>query len=251
MDPMLDRVRAANPASETEFAGRANFDALELAPRKRHLRRWLTIPALSAIIAALVVFPNATPQASEVLKRATQAIAVDDDGILYARSDVQWGPTGGAPAGTQSREVWVQGDSAMRWREVGGNEEVFRVGKGITRRSPDGELRIERDMRMVPNEVFRAGGLLREAQTGTDVDLEETDDAYVLTWREKSGPPHWPTIEMTMWIDKETYEPLRFTDHSFGKDFEGKPFDQTYTEKIVEFKTLPDTPENRRLLTLQ
>ena len=56
---------------------------------------------------------------------------------------------------------------------------------------------------------------------------------------------------MTMWIDKETYEPLRFVDHSFGKDAEGKPFDQTYTEDIVEFETLPDTPANRRLLALQ
>ena len=31
----------------------------------------------------------------------------------------------------------------------------------------------------------------------------------------------------------------------------GKPFDQTYAEDIVEFDTLPDTPENRRLLALQ
>ena len=47
------------------------------------------------------------------------------------------------------------------------------------------------------------------------------------------------------------YEPLRFTDHSFGKDAAGKPFDQTYAEDIIEFETLPDTPENRQLLTLQ
>ena len=103
-------------------------------------------------------------------------------------------------------------------------------------------------MRMVPNEIFRARGLLERAK---NVGLEETDDAYVLRWREQSGPPHWPTIEMTMWVDKETYAPLRFTDHSFGKDAEGKPFDQTYAEDIVEFETLPDTPENRRLLALQ
>jgi hypothetical protein len=55
---------------------------------------------------------------------------------------------------------------------------------------------------------------------------------------------------MTMWIDKETYAPLRFSDHSVGKDAYGKPLDHTYVEEIVEFKTLPDTPENRRLLEL-
>ena len=55
---------------------------------------------------------------------------------------------------------------------------------------------------------------------------------------------------MTLWVDKETYAPLRFSDHSWGKAVDGKPFDTTYTENVVEFKTLPDTPENRRLLEL-
>ncbi len=32
MDSLLDRVRAANPATEDEFDGRANFEALDLAP---------------------------------------------------------------------------------------------------------------------------------------------------------------------------------------------------------------------------
>ena len=247
MDSLLDRVSAANPVSEDEFTGRANFEALALAPRRRR-KRFLAIPALGAVLAALVVLPNAAPQASEVLERAVQAVDVDDGDILYARSNVRWGPTGAAPDGKQSRQVWVHGDTAMRWLEDGGNEEVYAKGEGTTRRSPDGKLRTEKDMQMVPNEIFRARGLLERAK---NVGLRETDEAYVLTWREKSGPPHWPTIEMTMWIDKETYEPLRFTDHSFGKDFEGKPFDQTYTEDIVEFDTLPVTPENLRLLALQ
>ena len=34
---------------------------------------------------------------------------------------------------------------------------------------------------MVPNEIFRARGLLERAK---NVGLEETDDAYVLRWRE-------------------------------------------------------------------
>lgn len=246
MDPVLDRVRAANPASEDDFAGLARFEALAPPPRRRR-RRLLALPALSAVAAALVVLPNATPQASEVLERAVQAVAVDDGGILYARSDVRWGPTGESPAGTQSRRVWVKGDTAMRWLEDGGNEEVYTAGKGTTRRSPDGTVRTEPGMRMVPNEVFRARGLLERAR---NVGLEETDTAYVLRWREKSGPPHFPTIEMTMWIDKESYEPVRFTDHAFGKAADGKPFDETYIEEIREFETLPDTPENRRLLQL-
>lgn len=255
MDPVLDRVRAANPAREDEFAGLADFSSLELTPPPRRRRRLLAVPALGAVIAALVVLPSSAPQASEVLRHAVNAVAVDDGGILYARSHASWGPTGGAPAGTSSRQVWVQGDTAMRWLEDRGDQEVFRQGEGTTRRTADGKVTTEPDMTMVPTEVFRAGGLLRKAQSGTRIQLEESDldgrEVYVLRWDEPSGPPHFPKIQMTMWIDRETYAPLRFTDHSSGKDAEGKPFDQTYTEDILEFKTLPDTPRNRQLLTLQ
>ena len=47
---------------------------------------------------------------------------------------------------------------------------------------------------------------------------------------------------------KETYEPLRFTDHSWGDDVEGRPFNETFTETVLEFETLPDTAANRKLL---
>ena len=155
-----------------------------------------------------------------------------------------------------SRQVWVLGDSAMRWLQEGGDEEVFKAGQGTTRWDPKtGEVETERDTRMVPTEVFRARGLLESARSGIDVELDgeatvNGRPAYVLRWNEKSGPPHWPTIEMRLWVDKETYAPLRFSDHSCGKAADGKPFDTTYTEDVVEFETLPDTPENRKLLEL-
>ena len=77
---------------------------------------------------------------------------------------------------------------------------------------------------MVPNEIFRAGELLergegRQGHRRRDVDGRT---AYVLRWSERVGPPHWPTIEMTLWVDKETYAPLKFTDHSWGKDAAGQ-----------------------------
>ena len=55
---------------------------------------------------------------------------------------------------------------------------------------------------------------------------------------------------MTLWVDRETYVPLRFADHSYGRDVENKPFDETTTETVSAFERLPDTPENRRLLQL-
>jgi hypothetical protein len=241
MDALLDRVRAANPVAEAEFAGRANFEALPLAPPRRR-RRLLALPALGAVLAALVLLPASAPQASEILRNAVNAVAVDDGGILYARSEVE---------GYGTREVWVLGDRAMRWRGADGAEEVFADGRGTTRRSADGRTTTDPGVSMVPGEVFRARGL----RVSDDVSLvgEATvrgRPAYVLRWNEQSGPPHWPTIEMTLWVEKETYAPLRFTDHAWGKAADGKPFDTTYREEILEFKTLPDTPENRRLLEL-
>ena len=70
----------------------------------------------------------------------------------------------------------------------------------------------------------------------------------VSAFAEPSGPPHYPKIESTLWVDRETYLPLQFTDHSWGRDVENKPFDETFTETVNTFQRLPDTPENRRLL---
>jgi len=244
MDPVMERVRAADPVSVEEFAGLANFDALELAPRRRFRRRWLSLPAVGAVIAALVVVPSGAPAASEVVQRAMQTMAVPSDQILYAKSHAS------ATEGDYGeRQVWVYGDQRMRWLTAE-SEEVFAKGHGTTRWWK-GKVEEFPETTMVPNEIFRAGALLeaaRDAKGG--VSMTESDDAYVLTWRERSGPPHWPTIEMTMWIDKHTYAPLKFTDHSWGKDYEGKPFDRTYTEQILEFKTLPATPENLQQLEM-
>jgi len=214
-----------------------------LEPRKRRRRKWLAVPAAGVVIAALVVAPSGAPAASEVIQRAIATMAVPGDSILYAKSHAV---RGSDDYGV--RQVWVYGGKQMRWLEAD-SEEVFAEGKGTTRRLK-GKVETVPDMRMVPNEIFRAGALLEAAESAKGVELSEDGDAYVLRWREQSGPPHWPKIEMTMWLDKDTYAPLKFTDHSWGKDVEGKAFDRTYTETILDFKTLPATPENLKQLEM-
>jgi hypothetical protein len=243
MDPVMERVRAADPVSVEEFAGLADFAALELAPRRRGRRRWLSLPAVGAVIAALVLVPSGAPAASEVLQRAIETMAVPSDQILYAKSHA-------SDTGTDygERQVWVYGEKQMRWL-TDDSEEVFAEGKGTTRWYK-GKLENHPEMTMVPTEIFRAGALLEAGKAAKGIEMSETDDAYVLTWREKTGPPHWPKLEMTMWIDKDTYAPLKFSDHSWGRDVENKPFDNTFTEQILEFKTLPATPENLKQLEM-
>jgi hypothetical protein len=224
MDPVLDRVRAANPATEDEFAGLADFTALQPPPRRRPLKRLLALPAIGAAVAAVFLLPTSAPQASAIIEQASEAAAVGD-GILYARSTYR------SNDHTGSREIWVRGDEALRWKGDDGAEEVYKRGEGTTRRDRNGNVRRDPAARAVPTELFRVGALLERAR---DVGLEESGDAYVLRWRE--GP-----AVRTLWVDKRTFTPRRLTDRSAVNDF---------AEDVQEFKTLPDTPENRRLMEL-
>ena len=88
---------------------------------------------------------------------------------------------------------------------------------------------------MVPTEIFRARALL---QWKGAIDVQETDDAYVLRWSENRSVK----IDFTLLVNKETYAPLRFSDHSSGKDYKGKPFDQTYSEDSRSTRSSPTPP---------
>ena len=252
-DTLLDRVAAANPATAAEFDGRANFEALKLPPRRRK-RLLAGLPAIAAAaIAAAVLLPTSAPSAKEVLRSAVDAMALDQGGILYAQTSVR--ASYGADYGT--RRIWVRGDT-VRFLQVSGTgdapagtQEITRDGT-LTRYAPDGHPTMSERGEMVPGEIFRSAALLDAARAGRQVTLEETTldgrPAYALHWDEPSGPPHHPKIEMTLWVDRDTYVPLRFADHSYGRDVNNQPFDETTTETVNTFQRLPDTPENERLL---
>lgn len=261
MDPVLDRVRAADPVQPGEFAGLADFDALVLEPlprtrRHRRGRRLLALPALGAVIAAVVLVPSSSPQAAEIVRRASAVVAPDGGGILYAKSAAENRHSDGTVDSYGTRQVWVHGTTAMRWLEDNGNEEVYAKGAGTTRFDPEtGKATRYSDVTMVPNNIFRASQLLSAARAGKEIRLvgEETVDgrrAYLLRWNDNHDLPDTLHIELSLWVDSETYAPLRYTDHSWGLDASGKPFDQTYFETVQEFKKLPDTRENRELLEL-
>jgi len=71
--------------------------ALSLPPRRRRRKRFLTIPAVGAIIAALFVLPNSAPQASEVLERAITAEGKPFD-QTYAEEIVEFDTLPDTPA---------------------------------------------------------------------------------------------------------------------------------------------------------
>ena len=260
MDPVLDRVRAADPVQPGEFAGLADFDALALEPpprpHRRRRRGLLALPALGAVLAAVVLVPSSSPQAAEIVRRASAVVAPDGGGILYAKSAAENRHSDGTVDTYGTRQVWVHGTTSMRWLQDDGEDEAYAKGDGTTRFDPrTGKTTKYADVTMVPNNIFRASQLLSAAKSGKEIELvgEETVDgrpAYVLRWNDNHGLPDTLHIQLTLWVDRETYAPLRYTDHSWGLDASGKPFDQTYFETVQEFKKLPDTPENRKLLEL-
>ncbi len=104
------------------------------------------------------------------------------------------------------------GDEAMRWREANGAEDTYAKGVGTTQRSADGKVKTDANVRMVPTEIFRARGLLAKAKQaggGVQLDTDDSRHAYVLRWTEHLNAV---TINHAMWVDKDTYAPLRFTD---------------------------------------
>jgi outer membrane lipoprotein-sorting protein len=257
MDPVIDRVRAADPVAPGEFAGLADFDALVLepSPRPRRRRRLLALPPVGALLDAVIVIPSSAPQAREIVRKASAAVD-PAAGILYAQSAAENRNTDGTVESYGTRRVWVHGTTAMRWLEDNGNEEVYAKGEGTTRFDPrTGKVSQHRDVTMIPNDIFRASQLLRDARAGKDIKLAGEDTingrkAYVLRWDPDYNLPDTIHIELKLWVDQETYAPLRYTDHSWGLDADGKPLDQTYVETVQDFQTLPDTPSNRKLLEI-
>jgi hypothetical protein len=254
MDSLIDRVAAVNPAQAAEFEGLADFEALALPPRRRRVRRLLAVP-VAAAIAAVVLLPAGAPQAGEIAQRATEAMAVDQ-GVLYAETHATNTSADGSSDDYGVVQTWVS-PQGMRMLQVSGTSDFpagaqeVSAGGTITRYLPDGSTQSLKGAG-VPGEIFRVSDLLKAARARSGVDLvDDTGDAYVLRWREPSGPPHFPAIELTLWVAKDSYVPLKFTDHSWGLDVEGKPFDSTLTQVVSDFKRLPDTPENEKLLAYQ
>ena len=259
MDSVIERVRAANPAVAEEFDQLAYFDGLRLAPKRRRRRRpLLALPALAAAAAAavtlLVALPSA-PSAAEVAARASAVVDLSGGEILYAETNANRVGLDGSTSDYGIRREWVlqvagESDPRTRFLQVkgigdgpAGYEEISKPGFSERYKPDTGKVERVDGMQSVPGEIFRVGSLLKAA----DVRMTDEGDAYVLRWREKRpGPP----IEYTLWVDRDSYAPLKFVDHSWGTDVEGKPFDETFTETVQDFQRLPDTPENRKLLDM-
>jgi hypothetical protein len=257
---------------DAELAGTATSRRPRLRPRViAGTAAALAVGA--AAVTALV--PSTGPGAQEILERAAAAVGAGDrPEILVA--DIRAEQLAGSDVSGSygSTRIWVRqvpGHGAPEFRSLqlagahAGNELVSFPSPGTTLPFTSEEfsaadnrivVRPGTQSAMTP-ELFEARTLLAKARRGDDVALDDDatvngQPAYKLTWREDtSRAPNDVAVQLTLWVDRDTYAPLQFTDHDTGTDAQGRPLDQTYRATIVRFDRLPDTAANRELLKMR
>ncbi|WP_205696554.1 hypothetical protein [Conexibacter sp. SYSU D00693] len=280
-DPILDRVRAADPAHATPPGGRAHAgrQAVVAARRRRSVARAGaggagSLLAVGALAAVLSLSPAGEQGLDALVVRAAEASAPPPSSVVRVVSevDVRWTGSQGPGGLSQRKVVWVRVGPDGRARDV--RELVTRAdGEGVepvdetTTYGPDGPVhrsfdpstgrtRTERGMRQVPSLVFRAHELLRLARDGrgevrdagtTVVDGRTVQRLTVTGIQERPVPGD----REELLVDALTGDPVGRTSHSAGRDVHGDPFTWDLTERVVSHDVLPDDPTTARQLTLR
>ena len=270
-DALIDRLRDADPAREHRPPPPR---AAVAAARRRRSSRRTAAGVLATAGAALVIAlaplgggggaPSVLAQAAEAAKLRPGSIVVTTTAV-EVRSNV-----GGME---QRRTTWVRvgpGGRALASRvrneedgKVTADQHSSGFGADAVLRSLDpetGELTTERGTRQVPGLLYEARAFLARAQR----DGEVTDTRFagrpayrvVVTGADTQSTSSTGTRETPLagdrdelLLDAETLAPLVLRKHSEGLDVNGDPFTYDYTERVLEQRTLPDTPANRVLLT--
>jgi hypothetical protein len=234
-----------------------------------------------AVAAGSALMPSHGPGAREVLQRAVAAVSPDRTEIVVADIQAQQLQGSHVVSSYGTRRVWarqVPGQGTREFRLLQLTDATGSAARkddeSVSYPSPssaaDARLPFDTEEysatsnRVVVStgvqsnigpELFQARVLLAKARDGDGVKLNDATvngrPAYRLTWTEDtSRAPNDVTVELTLWVDRETYAPLRYTDHSHGTDAQGQPLDQTYKATISGFEQLPDTAANRKQLEM-
>jgi hypothetical protein len=260
----------------------------ELEPAvRRHARLRLLLVAGTAagvavaVAAGAALMPSHGPGAREILQRAAAAVSPDRTEIVVA--DIQAQQLAGADvvASYGTRRVWarqVPGQGTREFRSLQLTDGVGSVARKddelashpsagsepdallpfVTEEYSAANRRIVVSAGVQSNigpELFEARALLAKARAGNHVQVNDSTvngrPAYQLSWTEDtSRAPNDVTVELTLWVDRETYAPLQYTDHTDGISPQGRPLDETYKATISRFDHLPDTAANREQLKL-
>lgn len=212
------------------------------------------------------------PSLAEVAARAGEASRPRAEAILYYRSEVEYGTLGGLQR--EQRTTMLRYDAegrivAMRAVQVHDGGGHPRIADSVSVRDPamrhGGTIEMWDSTRRrvrriggvtVPFVVHRTAELLRTAEQrakrrGGEVVRVDYDgraayrvDVSDVDWQREAGE------RRTLLVDAETYAPVLFAIAQRTSDGAQVPT-ASYEERILEIRTLDDTPENRRMLELR
>jgi hypothetical protein len=275
-DPLLDRLRAADPGAAIDATAIPARERVTAARRRRTMHRRRRAGAIGGLATALAVValtlaPGGSPSDSAILVRAVQASELPHSAILAIDSRVTERDDGGGF--TQHHLTWLR---------------TSRSGKILAARvlTPSAsDPRMLADTTSGPTHTGASITAVYDARTGRVSSMRGTmtpSSVFVLevhrllTRARAAGPrvriarhparaghPGYDALARTTRIaahvvqrheirlDPRTYAPTTFVDDEHGLDSHGKPFTYHLVEQIVRERTLPDTPRNRRLLELR
>ncbi len=268
-DPLLARVRAADPLGERALRtdlDRPRADAARRRHASRRLRRLGASGCMLALAATLAfaLAPSSGPDGSTILVRAVQASEPPPNSILAVVADESLNGQ------TVRFHTWVRTSATGRLLDT----RLFRTSTSRRFRAMDGEDRVDhlnaqgvrilqaydpRTKRILTGrnhvDVLALFGqyridahqlLARAHKLGQHVDVgarvaRAGRAVYPVRLGSAIGPGHVRIAGGRMLIDAATYKPVEFSTTVQGT---------TYTERVVSEHVLPDTPQNRRFLRM-
>jgi hypothetical protein len=275
-DPLLERLRAADPGRarpRTPGSGRAR---VVVAYRRRRARRArglgvaCTVVAVAAVL-ALDLGPTGTSDSS-ILPRAVEAATLPAHSIVVVDSELTFDrrvATGSSEHYVERMTTWLlttRDGHLARFRQLitdargaapaaPGTEEVAPSDHAGTSRRYDPRAgrstTLGRSVRGVPTTAFalRVRRLLQAARSKPGLELVRRGAFVALDWNDRVS--RFETTADEIRFDPRTYAPVS---HRFSRRFRdeaGRIDRATVLERILSRHTLPDTPANRRLLLLR
>lgn len=287
-DPLIASLRAADPAASLPDVP-PDRAAVRRALRRRRGPRWqvpaLAVPALAAVAAgAFVLAPSGGPGLAQIVERAAAATAPPSHTIIAVRSRIEgrfWNAEDGRTSLATETTGWVRvaadgKPTDVRSLQTSSRNDPDSVGAesttsyarpgavaGAVSRNYDpktGRTTQEQDSAEVPRMVFDAHRLLERARRGTTtvrLDGEATVDGH-RTYRLVIEDPD-PEIAAAgivdrteLYVDTTTFAAVQYRTTSEGRTSPGGvPFRSELSERVLDWRALPDTPANRKLLQLR
>jgi hypothetical protein len=271
-DPLLERLRAADPAAGLDASARPARERVLAARRRRGARRLRRLAASGtvaslALALAFAAAPGGDRGTGGVLVRAVEASSLPPSSIVVIDSSLRLASS--TTHVVQRSTTWMQTTpsgklKATRWLVTGTDSPDFApVDTEATSPGAHPGLLRSYDPRTERISVLKVGAVFPPAATFVVrvkrlLSAAQRDPSRVRLSRRRGAirvesisvkPTGTSTREV--WLDPQTYIPFRERRSERERDLHGRPVFLQTDLRVISRRTLPDTPENRRLLALR